>query len=71
MSAPANPIEQLDRDCFWRGGAVDGGASVPGQTTNIRTPGGGFAPAYSTVDASGHAPRHAVGEPATHAATAT
>jgi len=25
-----------------------------GQTTNFRTPGGGFAPVYSTVDASGH-----------------
>lgn len=28
-----------------------------GQTTNFRTPGGGFAPVYSTVDASGHALR--------------
>jgi hypothetical protein len=26
-----------------------------GQTTNFRTPGGGFAPVYSTVDPSGHA----------------
>lgn len=25
-----------------------------GQTTNFRTPGGGFAPVYSTVDGSGH-----------------
>ena len=24
-----------------------------GQTTNFRTPGGGFAPVYSTVDSSG------------------
>lgn len=28
-----------------------------GQTTNFRTPGGGFAPVYSTVDASGRPPR--------------
>lgn len=27
-----------------------------GQTTNFRTPGGGFAPVYSTVDPSGRAP---------------
>ena len=37
-----------------------------GQTTNFRTPGGGFAPVYSTVDASGHALRHEDGEHASY-----
>ena len=37
-----------------------------GQTTNFRTPGGGFAPVYSTVDASGQALRHADGEHASY-----
>ena len=32
-----------------------------GQTTNFRTPGGGFAPVYSTVDASGRTLRSADG----------
>jgi hypothetical protein len=35
-----------------------------GQTTNFRTPGGGFAPVYSTVDASG---RTLQGDAAAHA----
>lgn len=34
-----------------------------GQTTNFRTPGGGFAPVYSTGDAAGRV-HHARGEPA-------
>ena len=33
-----------------------------GQTTNFRTRGGGFAPVYSTLDASGRTPRQAEGE---------
>lgn len=37
-----------------------------GQTTNFRTPGGGFAPVYSTVDASAHALRHEDGEHASY-----
>lgn len=37
-----------------------------GQTTNFRTPGGGFAPVYSTADASGHALRHEDGEHASY-----
>lgn len=37
-----------------------------GQTTNFRTPGGGFAPVYSTVDASGQALRHEDGEHASY-----
>lgn len=37
-----------------------------GQTTNFRTPGGGFAPVYSTVDASGRTPRHEQGEYASY-----
>jgi hypothetical protein len=37
-----------------------------GQTTNFRTPGGGFAPVYSTVDASGRPPRHVDGEHASY-----
>ncbi|MBE0550428.1 MAG: hypothetical protein IH627_22760 [Rubrivivax sp.] len=37
-----------------------------GQTTNFRTPGGGFAPVYSTVDASGRALRHVDGEHASY-----
>ncbi len=32
-----------------------------GQTTNFRTPGGGFAPVYSTLDASGRTLRHVDG----------
>ena len=38
-----------------------------GQTTNFRTPGGGFAPVFSTVDASGHALRRDAGEYASYA----
>lgn len=37
-----------------------------GQTTNFRTPGGGFAPVYSTLDASGRALRHVDGEHASY-----
>jgi hypothetical protein len=37
-----------------------------GQTTNFRTPGGGFAPVYSTVDASGRTLRHVDGEHASY-----
>ncbi|BEP39079.1 hypothetical protein GmRootV59_60780 (plasmid) [Variovorax sp. V59] len=37
-----------------------------GQTTNFRTPGGGFAPVYSTVDASGRALRQSGGEHASY-----
>lgn len=37
-----------------------------GQTTNFRTPGGGFAPVYSTVNASGQAAQHADGEHASY-----
>ena len=37
-----------------------------GQTTNFRTPGGGFAPVYSTVDASGRVLRHAAGDHASY-----
>lgn len=37
-----------------------------GQTTNFRTPGGGFAPVYSTVDASGRTLRHVEGEHASY-----
>lgn len=37
-----------------------------GQTTNFRTPGGGFAPVYSTVDASGQALRQTDGEHASY-----
>ncbi|KWT94149.1 MULTISPECIES: hypothetical protein [unclassified Variovorax] len=37
-----------------------------GQATNFRTPGGGFAPVYSTVDASGRALRRPGGEHASY-----
>lgn len=37
-----------------------------GQTTNFRTPGGGFAPVYSTVDASGRTLRHDHGDYASY-----
>jgi len=37
-----------------------------GQTTNFRTPGGGFAPVYSTVDASGQTLQHPDGEHASY-----
>ncbi len=37
-----------------------------GQTTNFRTPGGGFAPVYSTVDASGRTLGHVDGEHASY-----
>lgn len=37
-----------------------------GQTTNFRTPGGGFAPVYSTVDASGRTLRHPAGDHASY-----
>ena len=37
-----------------------------GQTTNFRTPGGGFAPVYSSVDASGHALRQGDGDHASY-----
>jgi hypothetical protein len=37
-----------------------------GQTTNFRTPGGGFAPVYSTVDASGRTLHHVDGEHASY-----
>jgi hypothetical protein len=37
-----------------------------GQTTNFRTPGGGFAPVFSTVDASGRTLRHEDSEHASY-----
>jgi hypothetical protein len=37
-----------------------------GQTTNFRTPGGGFAPVYSSVDASGRALRQGDGDQASY-----
>lgn len=37
-----------------------------GQTTNFRTPGGGFAPVYSTVDASGRTGSHGSGDHASY-----
>jgi hypothetical protein len=37
-----------------------------GQTTNFRTPGGGFAPVYSSVDASGRALRQGAGDHASY-----
>jgi len=37
-----------------------------GQTTNFRTPGGGFAPVYSSVDASGRALRQGDGDHASY-----
>ena len=37
-----------------------------GQTTNFRTPGGGFAPVYSSVDASGRALRDGDGDHASY-----
>ncbi|MBE0547116.1 MAG: hypothetical protein IH627_05525 [Rubrivivax sp.] len=50
---------KFDLRAYAYGGQVQWVAArlYQGQTTNFRTPGGGFAPVYSTVDASGRTPR--------------
>ncbi|MES2483009.1 MAG: hypothetical protein V4609_13505 [Pseudomonadota bacterium] len=52
---------KFDLRAYAYGGQVQWVAArlYQGQTTNFRTPGGGFAPVYSTVDASGDTQHHA------------
>jgi hypothetical protein len=59
---------KFDLRAYAYGGEVQWVAArlYQGQTTNFRTPGGGFAPVYSTVDASGRTLRHAEGEHASY-----
>lgn len=59
----AQPMK-FDLRAYAYGGEVQWVAArlYQGQTTNFRTPGGGFAPVYSTVDASGRTMRHVDGE---------
>ena len=55
---------KFDLRAYAYGGEVQWVAArlYQGQTTNFRTRGGGFAPVYSTLDASGCTPRQAEGE---------
>jgi len=59
---------KFDLRAYAYGGEVQWVAArlYQGQTTNFRTPGGGFAPVYSTVDASGRTLRHVDGEHASY-----
>lgn len=59
---------KFDLRAYAYGGEVQWVAArlYQGQTTNFRTPGGGFAPVYSTVDASGRTRRHVDGEHASY-----
>jgi hypothetical protein len=59
---------KFDLRAYAYGGEVQWVAArlYQGQTTNFRTPGGGFAPVYSTADASGRTLRHAGGEHASY-----
>jgi hypothetical protein len=59
---------KFDLRAYVYGGEVQWVAArlYQGQTTNFRTPGGGFAPVYSTVDASGRTLRHVDGEHASY-----
>lgn len=63
----AQPMK-FDLRAYAYGGEVQWVAArlYQGQTTNFRTPGGGFAPVYSTVDASGRTLRHIDGEHASY-----
>ena len=63
----AQPMK-FDLRAYAYGGEVQWVAArlYQGQTTNFRTPGGGFAPVYSTVDASGSRLRHVGGEHASY-----
>ena len=64
----ANRAMKFDLRAYAYGGEVQWVAArlYQGQTTNFRTPGGGFAPVYSTVDASGRTLRHVDGEHASY-----
>jgi hypothetical protein len=59
---------KFDLRAYAYGGEVQWVAArlYQGQTTNFRTPGGGFAPVYSTADASGRTLRHVDGEHASY-----
>ncbi|ODU98229.1 MAG: hypothetical protein ABT20_18260 [Rubrivivax sp. SCN 70-15] len=59
---------KFDLRAYAYGGEVQWMAArlYQGQTTNFRTPGGGFAPVYSTADASGRTLHHADGEHASY-----
>ena len=59
---------KFDLRAYAYGGEVQWVAArlYQGQTTNFRTPGGGFAPVYSTIDASGRTLRHVDGEHASY-----
>jgi hypothetical protein len=59
---------KFDLRAYAYGGEVQWVAArlYQGQTTNFRTPGGGFAPVYSTVDASGRTLSHVDGEHASY-----
>ncbi len=63
----ARPMK-FDLRAYAYGGEVQWVAArlYQGQTTNFRTPGGGFAPVYSSVDASGRTLRHVDGEHASY-----
>lgn len=58
LEAAASDPMKYDLRAYAYGGEVQWLAArmYQGQTTNFRTPGGGFAPVYSTVDPSGRAP---------------
>lgn len=66
-SASARPMK-FDLRAYAYAGAVQWVAArlYQGQTTNFRTPGGGFAPVYSTVDAAGQDVPHGGGEHASY-----
>jgi len=66
-SVSAQPMK-FDLRAYAYAGAVQWVAArlYQGQTTNFRTPGGGFAPVYSTVDAAGQAMPHGGGEHASY-----
>jgi len=59
---------KFDLRAYVYGGEVQWVAArlYQGQTTNFRTPGGGFAPVYSSVDPSGRTLRHEHGEHASY-----
>ncbi|HJV69702.1 hypothetical protein, partial [Ideonella sp.] len=63
----AQPLK-FDLRAYAYGGEVQWVAArlYQGQTTNFRTPGGGFAPVFSTVDASGRTPAPASAEHASY-----
>jgi len=66
QAAQARKALKFDLRAYTYNGAVQWVAArmYQGQTTNFRTPGGGFAPVYSTADASGRSLRACTGDAA-------